>query len=567
MRTTKFFTALLLTLSTGFVLAQPVGNVQISVREAYRAQVKEAIKLYEQPNFEDTTTKKLPVQVEIRSQVAETKFEPEAIKPVMIAGSRLQRLPRHMVRFGFGNYTTPYLEVFTGNDRSKTFNWGVHLRHLSSQTGVRDIVYDRNTFSETSLNVFGKRLWRNYRLAFDVKGDLDRITYYGLPNVWIGEQINNLDFSAGAPLQRYNTIAPSVVFESTSPTPDNFKKAGVSYRYLQNAYNSNENHIALQTDWVIKVKEEKIDVAFNIEHVNTNFVDSAVKFQFTQIQLFPKIKSQYGKLFFDVGLNVNINPRKATYGDSIFEKLHPYVYPHITLDLALVPGVMAAYGGVTGEMKNQNIHVISQMNPFAAPIFGLNPRSTTKIFLGLKGILAKNLSYNIQGYYHNIGEMAIFSRTPDSVAVWNTPAGLEVFYDDISVTGLRGELSFENNSGLRLAAMANFRTIQTADLSAAYHMPNTIIGFEAAYLWRQKIQGNLNIKYIGARTGFDQAENPFINAQLDGFTDVRLGVTYHYNNQLSAFLNVSNLLSSDYELYTGYQVQRLMAMLGITYKL
>lgn len=554
-------------LITALLQAQPVGNVQISVREAYRAQVKEAVKLYEQPNFEDTTTKKVPVQLAIRSQVVETKFEPDAIKPVLISGSRLQRLPRHMVRFGFGNYTTPYLEVFTGNDRSKTFNWGVHFRHFSSQTGVRGIAYDKNTFSETGLHLYGKRIFRNYRLGFDLKGDLDRITYYGLPNVWLGEQINGADFNRSAPLQRYNTIAPSVVFESTSQNPDNFKKAGIYYRYLQNAYNSNENHIGLQTDWVLNVKEERVDVAFNIEHVNTNFADSAVKFQFTQIQLFPKIKSQYEKLFFDVGLNINVNPRKATYGDSIYEKFHAYVYPHITLDLALVPAVLALYGGVTGDMQNQNIYVLSQLNPFAAPIFGLNPRSTTRIFVGLKGILAQNLHYNVQGYYHNIGEMAIFSRTPDSANIFNSPAGLDVFYDDITVTGLRGEVSFENTKGLRIGAMANLRSIRTSELAAAYHMPNTIVGIESSYIWRQKIQGNLNIKYIGTRQGFDKVSNPQIDAQMRAFTDVRLGVTYHYNTQLSAFFNVSNLLSTDYELYMGYHVQRLMAMLGITYKL
>jgi hypothetical protein len=541
-----------------------VGNVEITIREAYRATVKEAVKLFEQPAFEDTTAKKIPVQFAIRSQAAETKFEPEPIKPVLISGSRLKRLPRHMVRLGFGIYGTPLVEIFTGNDRSKTFNWGVHFRHFSTQGGVSDILYDRNTLSQTGLHVYGKRIFRNYRLQFDLDAELERFSYYGLPMGWLPE---GFDLTPDLPLQRYNTISPKVTFESTKQEPHIFKKAGVQYRLLADAYNSREQHLRFETDWVLPVQEERVDVMLNVEHVNTQFADSAVQFQFTQIQLFPKIKSQFNILYFDLGLNVNVNPRRAQYGDSLFTKTHLFVFPHITLEANLVPGVLSAYGGVTGDMQNQNMYVLSRMNPFIDPIFGLNPRNTTRIYGGLRGLLAGNLHYNMQGYFHNIGDMAIFARTPDSTAAWMSQPGLSVFYDDISVTGFRGELTYDNDEGLRISAHTNFRRFRTSDLDAAYHMPNVVMGMEFNYLWRQKIQANLNLNHIGAREGFRQADNPAISNTLEGFWDVRLGATYHYNDQLSAFMNVTNLLSSDYELYLGYRVQRVMFMLGATYRL
>jgi hypothetical protein len=541
-----------------------VGNVEIRIREAYQAQVKEAVKLFEQPSFEDTTARKIPVRLGIRSQAAETRFDPDPIKPVLISGSRLQRLPRHMVRVGMGMYYTPLAEIFTGNDRSKTFNWGAHFRHFSTQTGVSDLAYDRNTLSETGLNLYGKRLFRNYKLQFDLEGGWNRYSYYGLPSAWIPE---GADLELILPIQRYNTLAPGVSFSSTKEQSGVFRHAGLQYRLVADAYNTRENHIGFTSDWLLPVKDVNVDVRFALEHVNTNFVDSGVQFQFTQIQLFPKIKTQYEKLFFELGLNLNLNPRRTQFGDSVHSKTQFFLAPQVTLNVDLVPGVLSVYGGLTGDMQNQNMWVLSRMNPFIDPIFGLNPRNTLRFYGGLQGLLAGNVHFNMQGYFHNIRDMAIFARTPDSVAVWMTQPGFSVLYDDLSVTGFRGELTYDNSEGLRISAHTNFRSFRTSSLDAAFHMPGVLMGMEFSYLWRQKIQGNLNITHIGAREGFRQADNPSISSTVEGFWDVRLGATYHYNDQLSAFFNFTNLISFDYELYLGYRTQRVMAMMGFTYRL
>jgi outer membrane cobalamin receptor len=106
-------------------------------------------------------------------------------------------------------------------------------------------------------------------------------------------------------------------------------------------------------------------------------------------------------------------------------------------------------------------------------------------------------------------------------------------------------------------------------LPAAYHLPRAIVGLEGSYLWRQKVQGNINLNYVGSRAAFDATAFPDspLNADLAGFLDVRLGATFHYNDQLSAFINISNVLATDYELYLGYNVQRFLGMMGITYRL
>lgn len=567
----RWFTAVLF-LATLPMLAQnerdKVGSVEINVSEAYKAQVKEAVRIVEQPTLEDTTAKKIPVNYDVRPKALSTTFEPDPIKPIVIAGSRMPRLPRNMVRVGIGNFTTPYAEVFLGNDRSKNFNWGVHMRHLSSQTGVKDLAFRRNTWAENEVNAYSKYIMRTSRLTLDVRSSFDRISYYGLRNSHFEDfEVASVDMDLVA--QRYNTVAPTLRWESLKLEPTYIKQASLGYRYLWDAFNTQENHIKATSDWVFPVKEEIVDLKFNIDHVATNFADSTSRFQFTHIQFAPEIKSEYKNVFFTFGLNVNINPRRLEIGDSVNEKLYSDFFPNILIDIPLVRNVLAVYGGIDGEMVNQNMHSLSQQNPFIGPVFALNPRRTFRYFAGVKGILAKNLHYNASLYHHSNKDLAIFYRDPSAENFLRPALGMHVFYDDVDITGIKGEITYDNNKGLRIGGHANFRSFRMADLPDAFHLPRAIVGVEGSYLWREKIQGNINFNYVGARTAFNASEFPDnpLNPQLNAFLDVRLGATFHYNDQLSAFVNISNFIASDYELYLGYNVQRFLAMMGITYRL
>ena len=53
---------------------------------------------------------------------------------------------------------------------------------------------------------------------------------------------------------------------------------------------------------------------------------------------------------------------------------------------------------------------------------------------------------------------------------------------------------------------------------------------------------------------------------LDSYFDANAHVGYRFNNRLSAFARVNNILDSNYEKWLNYEVQGLQGMVGATYK-
>jgi outer membrane receptor protein involved in Fe transport len=53
---------------------------------------------------------------------------------------------------------------------------------------------------------------------------------------------------------------------------------------------------------------------------------------------------------------------------------------------------------------------------------------------------------------------------------------------------------------------------------------------------------------------------------LESYFDVNAHVGYRFNNRLSAFARVNNILDSNYQKWLNYEVQGLQGMVGATYK-
>ncbi|MEZ5148586.1 MAG: hypothetical protein R2759_16325 [Bacteroidales bacterium] len=53
--------------------------------------------------------------------------------------------------------------------------------------------------------------------------------------------------------------------------------------------------------------------------------------------------------------------------------------------------------------------------------------------------------------------------------------------------------------------------------------------------------------------------------KIKGFTDVNLGVEYRYNQALSGFISMNNLLSQRQYLWNNYPSYRFNVLLGVTY--
>ncbi len=194
----------LLTLTAASVWAQPVMNgIEISVTEKYKAQVAEGIKITGQPNVMDTTVEKLPVAISVRNRTWVPEPRMEAIPPLKISRTKLERLPANTVHMALGNYATADVGFALGNARSDLQRWGVQGQHFSTQGGFKANdatgnplnVYNRTTWMENSLSGQYARIIGRGRLSTEASADWNRYAFYGMPLT----ASNAADTAASAP--------------------------------------------------------------------------------------------------------------------------------------------------------------------------------------------------------------------------------------------------------------------------------------------------------------------------------------------------------------------------------
>jgi hypothetical protein len=548
-----------------------VGSVEINVIDSYKASVKQAVKIAKQPNFKDTTTKKLPVNYSIRSQSLKFKYNPKAISPAKIAKVRRPRLPQNLAILGFGTAVTPLAEIYTGSSRNKNSGWGAHARYFYTEGGVKDIIYDKAPYREAEIDLYYKHILKKHRIIADLDANFDQISYYGMKTGSLPE-----GFMDGLEHRSFNRFGGQVLFENlNSKSRAVFRNAALNYHFLGDNYGLAEHILNIPTHWLFPVQNEDIytDLNFSyqktqygIDSINTALGDSGTAPSFFTVQFLPKIQSSFGRLYFTVGLNINTNTENSTY-DNPGGKTRVYFYPELTADLAIVPSVLAIYAGWTGELQNNNTWSLKSENPFINPFVQLEATSTHRIYAGFKGKITNNLVYNLQAKYLMVNNMPLFYRSPLTYA---NSKGFEVVYDNAGVVGLFGELKLNTSIGLDLAAFAEYNKYNMKELSHAFHRPELQTGVIVSYNWKEKIVLTTNITYIGERTAFEHSlfENGITTEYpiLAGYTDVRLGAEYRYNRNLSAFFNVTNLLSQNYEIWYGYPVQQIQFLVGLSYR-
>ncbi|MGK0407199.1 MAG: hypothetical protein ACJAZH_001018, partial [Roseivirga sp.] len=99
---------LVLALVLGGLSAQkdPLGQVVVSVTDKYRAQIKDARKILENPSYSDSTTEKLPVSYSLKSFALPVRIQPEVLKPARVVKTEVPELYNGYIKLGYGLYNT-----------------------------------------------------------------------------------------------------------------------------------------------------------------------------------------------------------------------------------------------------------------------------------------------------------------------------------------------------------------------------------------------------------------------------------------------------------------------------
>ena len=116
-----------------FNFSQEIGDIiVIPVQVNPDQTVKSFEKLNDRPTMVDSSRRIDNIIYNITTKPVKTTYIPSPINAEKFKPVAQNKIPRLLLKAGYGNYNMPYGELFLNSVRNKENAYGLHYKHLSS---------------------------------------------------------------------------------------------------------------------------------------------------------------------------------------------------------------------------------------------------------------------------------------------------------------------------------------------------------------------------------------------------------------------------------------------------
>lgn len=551
---------------------QDLGTEVVNIVKPYTPTISDAFKVKESPILRDSvSTSKKEVRYSIFSVPVASTFTPAKGKAVNVEKAKRIKLYDNYATLGFGNYTSVLGELFSNFQISRTDNFGILLRHNSSQGGI-DQVQLENKYYDTNLegNYSSRQKDATYLLRAGVAHQL--FNWYGLNEFF--DEISEEDLAIIDAEQSYLSghLGGSISMEDSF-----FETGSIDLRYLTDSFSSSEINAIARPKIIFELKDFALKVDGEVDYLYGSFEqnylnNSGIKYSFLNAGIGPSLVYVNEDLTISLGVLgvANLDLENSTNEFSI--------HPKINISYRLLEEQVIVYGGTDGGVEQNSYFKFKEENPFVSPTLYIMPTiNLYEGFAGLKGKLSNAVGYNLRASYGKSEDRSLFMLntfmgTAEQSHGYEYGNSFGVLYDDVTTLSVFGELKIEPSENFSLGINGTFSSHDTTNEMEAWNLPELRASVFSNFNFSEKVYGGASLFYVGARkdmyTGLGGPLNvPFSEIViLEDYIDANIHFGYRVNEQLSFFVKGSNLLSDSYQKWYNYPVQGIQGLAGATYK-
>jgi len=481
---------------------------------------------------------------------ASPNFVP-AIRPLRIKQENLKKLYGNYLSGGIGNYTSFMAEgsVTTKRDKQKLLGADFFWRSF----GKGPVDSDNSASSNTRINLFGK--------AVTDKTTFDGEAGYNNQRGYFYSYAPATDVDREKLKQVYERVGAKVTAGNTKRGDFNYR-AGLGYSHLKDAFVSSEGELTAWLEGDSRLKNgNKVSLHADVFLINRK--DSLYSQARSLIHIQPAYEFQpMEKLKVMAGLNLAIS---NDYNGSM------KIYPHVKAVYELGESI-DLYATVTGNLDKVNLHTLTAENFWLnANNLMVNTNRTLEFDGGLQTSLGRKVAARLGASYATLQNLYFYQAVRSVYDLAGNPTGIpfdrfNLAYDNS--TGRfnpYGELTYTESDKVSASMRMDYYSYKTGTLAEAWHRPS--------FRGEVKVQYNLFSKiYLSAgliAQGGMKAAEPGTGTirTLDTAMDLNFKGRYFFSRQLSAFIQLDNVLSRQYPLYLGYPARGFQALVGVSWSL
>ena len=553
---------------------KPLGNEVVNVVKPYTPTISDAFKVKATPQLNDSVnTVKKKVTYSIFSVPVASTFTPSKGNAAALKKQPKAKLYDNYATLGFGSFTSVLAEFYSNIQLSRTQNFGVFLNHNSSQGGIEGIAAD-DFFYDTRVNFNYGAMEKELAWRTDLDIQHQSFNWYGVTPLAF-TNLDTFDFNAFDPTHSYIAVGLNGDLSFKDAV---FKDGDVTLRYLGDSENSTELRALAKPTFRFPVVGEQVTTTVILDYLSGSF-ENGLRGAIGRDYSFINLGVQPGLVILRDDLTVNLGLAAYASLDTQNSDSDFFIYPKVTASYRVVGDYFIAYGGIEGDLIQNNYYDIVQDNPFVAPALFIQPTNRLyEGYFGIKGKLSNAVSYNLRGSYSSENDKALQRLNDFEVLNAQTPRlafengnSFGLVYDDITTFSIFGELNFDVNSRFKLRINAQFNSYTTDMETEAWNLPDLTASLFGDYQINRQWFAGLNVFFVGERADRLGVIDPVgifetTTVNLEGYLDANAHVGYRINDRLSAFARVNNIFNNDYQKFLNYPVQGLQGLVGATYR-
>lgn len=559
---------------------------QVEVVKEYNPESVEVFKIESFPVTEKSTNKPSIFEYNI-SPIPYTSAK-GAINP--IAPAKMSGLPSDegnygYIKAGFGNYSTPYGELFLNSkpkDNSK-FLFGLYAKHLSS-SGDIDLIDGpkvESNYSYNNANVFGKYLGDKIYARLSLDFDRDRIDYYGWANSLHEALLPSIGATSSDVLNTNKNIFTSygASFAIGNNSLQEQSRIGydvdLGFHIMDFLSGQTEMHTRVMTDLNYKVDNFIVGTKLGIENADMkNILGNSLsgtspdfKNNKSTIYFSPYLTMQKGAFDIHLGLYTALNFGSSNIDTSYISDVgysDVFIAPDIrmvwracesvTLDARLSGDQTFGYMG--GIVKNMPYVDPSQI--FYAP-------NTGRYFAEIGGDidLTSKLEAKIKLNYSIYTDKAqyVYGVSPNTLTHLRT---FSLENDDFNNFQTSLQLNYKLSRALQITGGIQYLASSGDVFDKDAYNPDLSFVLSGRYS-KNGIYVSPQFRFIKLGTVYANDYSTIKELDTDNIMDLSIEGGYEFAKNISFFCRLNNLLFQDYEFWHGYTAQSFNGLIGIAY--
>ena len=562
MKIRNIVVTLFLLFATASVNAQS-HNEEVTVEGSFTPHIKKSERVLMNPQLPKHEFNIPDYKVNTQDFFYNYKLDLEPVSPMSYNDVMSHDITNNFVKIGLGTRLSPDVLFRHYSDLTRNMSLGIGLTHNSTWTNMKD--YDNSKYMNNAFNLSMNNKFSGFQLRtfIDYHNDMYNLKYSPDTNIDDAPDTKRFINSLGVKLLSNNNQT--------------------SYRSLYDEFLLDYNFTGIQGG----VMENLIKFNAYIEHSNSWFRNSDgiqtlsvdIKAELNNISQTLFIISANPRLDFDgeyynlhLGFRVDAKTNSTSMGG---------IYPDIKGSLYLFNRNLEFYAGLGGKTKINTLKDILSENPFIiSDLTNMGEFDYEKTRFDFQGGLKLKVLNMINGhvgvryriienkvfYASSLTQPGAFDIILNNCHVFNFYADLHVKINDkIKVVG---DFAYNDYDFIKERMTADF----PVTIAHAWYKPKVEFALRGVYKYNDKWNFNIASYFEGKRyalTDITKYENEYDFdgvKELKPICDIQLGCDYNFNDDLSFYAEIKNLIHNKYQMYYGYPSYGFQAFLGFKYK-